>query len=160
MDKNYDAIELYQIIYEPSARDGRWCCSPYKNHPHGCPNFILGCTTKRQPFSELIQKYNRWYAVIEEFDLKTHAEKMKTKYPHWTDRQCRNPLYWQGSVRKKLKLKAERLSDYLEYFNGSRGFLLDIPEANGINVFETMANAGIILERIPDIVKKIMIIGV
>jgi hypothetical protein len=37
--------------------------------------------------------------------------------------------------------------------------VLDIPEACGINVFETMANVGIVLERKPDIVTKVMIVG-
>jgi hypothetical protein len=155
----YDAIELEHIVYDPSARNGKWCCSPYENHPHGCPNFVKGCTTKRQSFSELIQKFDRWFAVIEVFDLKAHAEKMKTKHPLWTERQCRNPLYWQGTVRHNLKVRAERLGDYLEFFYGNRGLLLDIPEANGINVFETMAKVGVTLERKPNTVRKVMIIG-
>ncbi|MCK9591419.1 MAG: hypothetical protein M0Q91_05350 [Methanoregula sp.] len=169
-EPKYDAIELEHIIYDPSARNGKWCCAPYENHPHGCPNFTKGCTSKRPPFTELISKYDHWYAVVEIFNLKAHAEKMRADHPEhigkngkiisaWTERQCRNPLYWQGTVRHNLKLKAERLNDYFEYFYGSRGFLLDIPEANGINIFETMAKVGIILERKPDIVKKVMIVG-
>lgn len=155
----YDAIQLPEIIYEPSARNGRWCCAPYKGHPHGCPNFHKGCTN-RPALTELTTDYNIWYAVVEEFDLKTHASKMKVKFPQWSERQCRNPLYWQGTVRKNLKLKAARLQDYMEYSKGSRGILLDIPEANGMNVFETMRRAGINLEMHPDIVRKVMIVGI
>jgi hypothetical protein len=36
---------------------------------------------------------------------------------------------------------------------------LDIPEACGINVFETMANVGIVLEKKPQTVIKVMIVG-
>jgi hypothetical protein len=156
---NYDAIELTHIIYDPSARNGKWCCAPYTGHPHGCPNFIKGCTTKRPPFSELIPRYEKWFAIIETFDLKSHAEEKKLKHPHWSSRQCRNPLYWQGTVRANLKRRSERFNDYLEFFYGRRGYILDIPEANGIDVFETMAQVGITLERVPETVRKIMIVG-
>ena len=151
---NFDALRLEKIIYDPFSRNGTWCCSPYENHPHGCPNFSKGCTTKRISFSELISKYEEWYAVVEIFDLKSHASAMKIKHPLWTERQCRNPLYWQGGVRSKLKKKAIKLQDCFEVCDMERGILLDIPEANGINVFETMANVGIIIDRKPDIVKK------
>jgi hypothetical protein len=146
---NEGIISLETIVYDQRARNGIWCCSPYENHPKGCPNFVKGCTKKRPSFAEIMFEYN-WFAVIEIFDLKTHSERMKTKHPNWTERQCRNPLYWQGAVRANLRKKA--LS-----FKGD--ILLDIPEANGINVFETMAKVGIILERKPDMVRKIMIIG-
>jgi hypothetical protein len=168
-DMKYDAIELGHIVYDPKSRNGTWCCSPYEGHPHGCPNFIKGCTS-RPSLTELTTKYSRWFAVVETFDLKSHAERMKAKHlehigkngkivPAWTERQCRNPLYWQGTVRHNLKIKAAKLQDYLEYLYKSRGFLLDIPEANGVDVFETMAKAGIILEKKPDIVRKVMIVG-
>jgi hypothetical protein len=104
---------------------------------------------KRTDFA-LLPKDIRWVAIIETFDLKAHAEKMKAKHPHWSERQCRNPLYWQGGVRKRLREKAEKL-------NGD--IILDIPEACGVEVFETMKLVGINLERKPDIVKKVMFVG-
>lgn len=91
-----------------------------------------------------------WYAVIETFDLKHHAEKMKTKHPHWSERQCRNPLYWQGAIRANLRNKTIMCKGDI---------VLDIPEACGINVFETMKCVGITLEKKPDIVRKIMLVG-
>ena len=154
MNDQKDVIPLTTIIYNCFARDGTWCLSPYPNHPKGCPNFKKGCTKKRPAFTELKALYN-WYAIIETFDLKSHAEQKKKEHPHWTERQCRNPLYWQGTVRKKLKEKVERF----RVNNNQPSIVLDIPEANGIDVFETMAKEGIILERTPDIVKKVMIVG-
>lgn len=142
-------IPLEAVVYDPQARDGTWCCSPYPGHPRGCPNFRKGCIGKRPAFATISGAY-RWFAVVETFDLKTHAEKMKEKHPGWSDRQCRNPLYWQGAVRANLRKKC-LLCD--------GDILLDIPEANGINIFETMAKVGVILEKRPDIVRKIMIIG-
>ena len=73
----------------------------------------------------------------------------------WTDRQCRNPLYWQGGVRKRLREKAQKVANI-----SPNSIILDIPEACGIDIFETMVRIGIKLERNPDIVKKVMIVGV
>jgi hypothetical protein len=142
-------IHLETIIYDVRARNGTWCRSPYPGHPKGCPNFDKGCTAKRPNFTTILGLYD-WYAIIENFDLKAHAEKMKVKHPVWSERQCRNPLYWQGTIRANLRKKAVSFPNDI---------LLDIPEACGINVFETMAHAGIILERKPDIVTKVMIVG-
>jgi len=96
-----------------------------------------------------------WFAIIEEFDLGEHIERMKTKHPSWTERQCRNVLYWQSGVRSRLRKKAEKFAIPL-----MGDVILDIPEANGVNVFETMANHGVILERYkPTNIKKIMLVG-
>jgi len=142
-------IPLSKIFYDPFARNGIWCCTPYQNHPNGCPNFVKGCTKKRPDFKDIANKYD-WFAITETFNLKAHAEKMKAKHPQWTERQCRNPLYWQGTVRANLRNKTITMEGDI---------VLDIPEACGINVFETMANVGVTLKRKPDIVTKVMIVG-
>lgn len=142
-------IQLETVAYDIRARDGTWCRLTYPGHPHGCPNFNKGCTVKRPNFSVIKDLYN-WYAVVEEFDLKAHAEKMKIAHPDWSRRQCRNPLYWQGTVRANLRKKC---------ILGPGDILLDIPEACGINVFQTMANIGITIDHAPDMVRKVMIIG-
>jgi hypothetical protein len=141
-------IRLETVIYDKRARDGTWCKLPYPNHPNGCPNFPL-CPNKYQDLSEL--NNIDWYAVIEEFDLKAHAESMKARHPDWTDRQCRNLLYWQNGVRKRLREKA--------YRNANGGIVLEIPEACGVNLFATMSRVGIRLKRNPDLIKKIMLVG-
>ena len=102
----------------------------------------------------------KWYAIIEEFDLKVQAEKMKQNHPHWSERQCKNLLYWQNSVRKRLRDKAIKYKTQLSKGYSWIGFLLEIPEAQGINVFATMEKVGIILCKNPDIVRKIMFVGV
>lgn len=144
-------IPLNEVSYDPKARDGRWCMLPYPNHPHGCPNFP-GCPMDRKDFLDY-EGYD-WFAVIEEFDLKAHAEKMKEKHPNWTERQCRNLLYWQNGVRSRLKKKAEAHA-----FPFMGDVILEIPEANGVNVFDTMAKHNLIIERNPDMVHKVMLVG-
>ena len=146
-------IPLKEVIYNHNAR-GPWCALPYQGHPKGCPNLVKGCTMKRPDFILIRDNYN-WYAVMEEFDLLSHAKKMKEKHVNWTDRQCRNPLYWQGGVRKRLREKAQKVANI-----SPNSIILDIPEACGIDIFETMVRIGIKLERNPDIVKKVMIVGV
>ena len=143
-----DLIELKEVVYNVRARNGVWCTHPYYNHPWGCPNFPK-CIKKYTDFSVVADQY-KWYAVTESFDLKSHAKMMKEKLPHWTERQCRNPLYWQGSVRKRLLNKALAVGGNV---------VLTIPEACGVNVFETMSKVGIILERKPDTVIKVMLVG-
>lgn len=143
-------ITLKEIVYDERANNGEWCTYPYEGHKNGCPNFPA-CMKNRADFKLFENKYN-WYAVVEEFDLKFHADKMKAKHPEWSERQCRCLLYWQGGVRKRLKEKAETA------FAGYN-LILTIPEAHGINVFETMAKVGIIIDKHPDIVRKVMFIG-
>jgi len=96
------------------------------------------------------------FIVVQNFDLEAHVKRMKERHPEWTDKQCQNLLYWQKSVVKKLKEKAtaflESQSDDL--------ILLEVPEANGVDLFKTCENIGIFLERNPKkIVRKMMIIG-
>lgn len=143
-------IHLTQIIYDKRARNGEWCTLPYPNHPKGCPNFPW-CPTKFYDFKDIRDKY-QWSAVIEVFDLQQYALENKRIHPSWSDRQCRNLLYWQGGVRSRLRTKAWTIVE-------KDGIVLEIPEACGINVFETMRIVGIIIEKKPQIVHKIMLVG-
>jgi len=144
-------IPLSTVIYDERARDGTWCMAPYPNHPKGCPNFPE-CCESRPDFKEF-EGYD-WFAVIADFDLKAHAEKLKEKHPGWSERQARCVLYWQNSIRKKLREKAQGITYPL-----MGDILLDIPEACGVNLFATMAKHGIYLKTNPDLVKKIMLVG-
>lgn len=143
-----DVFHLEKIVADKRAR-GAWCATPYPGHPHGCPNLKTECIQDRPDFLSIAQDYN-WYAITERFNLKDHAAKMKVKYPDWSERQCRNPLYWQGGVRKRLREKCDAWG---------WDILLDVPEACGIDVFRTMEKVGVHLERKPDMVIKVMIVG-
>jgi hypothetical protein len=124
---------------------------PYPGHTRGCPNFPK-CPREHPDIRKL--KGFTWYAVTEEFDLLAHSKKMAKAHPQWTERQCRNLLYWQGGVRKRLKEKA------LEQFDPSTDVLLEIPEASGVQVFKTMASVGIQIQRSkPGRIIKVMLIG-
>ena len=144
-------IELKKVIYDKRARDGTWCKLPYPNHKYGCPNFPI-CPKFHEDFTELQKRYERWGAVFIEFDLKRHSEMMKEKHPEWSYRKLRNLLYWQKRLRNKLFLEACIARE-------GEGEILEIPEAYGVDVFNTMELVGIHLERNPDIVRKVMLIG-
>ena len=145
------ALPLHVVIYDERAKDGTWCKAPYPDHPRGCPNFPKCC--EKQPDFKDFEGYD-WFAVIEEFDLKAHAEKLKEKHPGWTERQARCVLYWQNSVRKRLREKTAKFA--VPLFGD---IILEIPEACGVNLFATMAKHDLFLKTNPDIVYKIMMVG-
>lgn len=145
-------VPLETVIVEDRARDGTWCTLPYLGHPRGCPNYPK-CIESRPPFNEF-EGFD-WFAVVIKFDLKDHAERMKKKHPKWSERQCRNLLYWQPAVMKALRIRAEQFA-----FPIFGDVILDLPEANGVQVFDTMAKHGLILERHkPDTIHKVMLVG-
>lgn len=152
--KELNVIELSEVMYDERARDGTWCTLPYPLHKKGCPNFPK-CPNNRVDFKTL--SGYKWWAVIEEFDLVAHAKRMKEKHPHWSERQARCVLYWQRGVKSRLLKKAEKL---MKELGGPMGtIILTIPEANGVDVFNTMTHHGLILKPNPDYVYKIMLVG-
>jgi hypothetical protein len=153
-DEEFMIIPLNMIDYDPRARDGTWCKLPYPNHPKGCPNFPE-CPRKYTDYNELPEK--EWYAIVIKFDLQAHAEEMMKKDWCKTWRQARCVLYWQSSIRKKLRDKA---SEFANPLNGD--IILEIPEASGINVYTTMAKHGLTLKPINmdlGTVYKIVLVG-
>jgi len=149
-----DTIPLNEVIYDRRARDGTWCTLPYPpNHENGCKEYP-DCINQRPDFRDL--NYSKWWAIIETYDLRSHALRMLFKHK-WTSRWMqRNRRHWQKQVIAKLKKKAEAFAA------GKLGqtIILDVPEACGVNLFATMAKHGIYLRTDPDLVYKIMLVGV
>lgn len=156
--KSEDILPLPKdkIVFDIRAMNGEWCTLPYPNHKKGCPNFGKKryCPPFTKPYYELTDV--PYFIVIERFDLKAQVKKMITKHPEWTERQCRNLLYWQKGVVSRLKKKAYDFT----YSLGEEFIVLEIPESNGVNVFETCKNIEIALHKNPqEIVRKVMIVG-
>ena len=96
------------------------------------------------------------FFITIKFDIASHTTKMKGAHPDWTNRQCRNLLYWQGSVRKELKNYTESLIALSDV----KLAVTYIPEAMGVDVFGTCANLEIPIERNPQhYVHKIAMLG-
>ena len=148
-------ISEKNVVINENAK-GPWCRLPYPNHPQGCPNYgkRKTCPPVAKKFGDLIEP--PLYLAIQQFNLEFHKKKMKEKHPNWTDKQCRNLLYWQKGVIKRLKDESYQFARTL----GDNFIVLDVPEANGVQVFETCKKIGILLDKNPEkIVYKIMIIG-
>jgi predicted metal-binding protein len=144
------------IVLDNRANNGFWCTLPYPNHKSGCPNYgkKKTCPPFTQSFQNIIQ--GPYFLVIQEFDIQAHSKKMRLKHPHWSEKQCRNLLYWQKGLNKKLKDKSYELANKM----GDDFIVLEIPEANGVDVFKTCQNMNIELQRYPqDMIRKVMIVG-
>lgn len=116
----------------------RLCRQAYPGHPKGCPK-TRRCATIALPLHEISNP--PYVAVWEDFDLATHAARMLAKHPHWTDRQCRNSLYWQGAVRARVRRFCRSL--------GTGWWWTICPEIHGVNVTATLASVGVHLEWPP-----------
>lgn len=149
-------ISIYRenLVLNQNAR-GPWCNLSYLGHPKGCPNF--GKKKTCPPFSKSFEDLLTppFFLVADFLNLEAHAKRMKILHPNWTDRQARCLLYWQGSLRKKVRQEAEG------FLKSQKGFfLLETPEASGVDVFNTCKKLDIFLERNPKkLVWKVMIIG-
>lgn len=134
------------------------CAMPYRGHSRGCPNLNRRrtCPPDAGLFDVAFDLSQPVYAVVVAFSLEQHVETMRERHPSWSERQLRCCLYWQGSVRKALRAEAKRFLTEHPYYR-----LTMCPEAMGVNVTDTMRNAGIILEWPPErIVLQIAMAGI
>lgn len=136
-------IEILSLV--SSDKTGQWCQIPYPNHPKGCPNYGKRdhCPPLAIKLTNILDLSRPLYLVHSEFDLLRHVEKMKARHPHWTDRQLKNVLYWQGTSRKQLKERV-KIAQYVTSCN----IVSYCPEGQGINVYATCAKSGLKLEKI------------
>lgn len=149
-------VLLPKIVLEPKTRG--MCRLPYPNHPKGCPAFgkKVSCPPTCPSFAETIDISLPMYAIINEFDLGAHVERLRAKCPTWTLRQLQCCLYWQPKARKELKAEIRR------FLALHPDLIVDeCPEAGGVNVTETLLNAGVKLEWPPmSIVRQVAFAGV
>lgn len=153
-------IHYVKPVLQNSVR--QLCAKPYYNHPKGCPNFNKRCSCPPAAplLSEFFDLRKRVLAVCIDFNLAQHVETMKARHPNWSRRQCECCLYWQGTVRKKLKQEIQYNMTRSPLFDDAELISTDCPEAMGCNVTETMKAVGVILEWPPkQIVRKIAFIG-
>ena len=146
-------IEVKPII-DVSVR--ALCVKPYPGHQNGCPNFNKkpGCPLNIPIVDTVLDLSKVVYAVYNKFDFKKHTDKIRSLHPDWSDRQIKCCLYWQGTARKSLKAI---ISGFKKEYKPE--VVLYCPEAMGVNVTETMKNAGIILEWPPETVTYQIVIA-
>lgn len=138
------AVLRVQPVVDPKVR--ALCRKAYPGHPKGCPNWgcKAGCPPKAPLYHEAYDCTKPVYAITRRFDLQAHAARMLAANPGWSDRQCRCCLYWQKGVRKRLDA---RVQAFLASRPGYRS--TQCPEGMGVNVTQTLADAGMVLEWPP-----------
>jgi len=122
------------------------CVKPYQGHPKGCPNYgkTDRCPPAAPKINDVLDLDQPVYAIYNRFGFRAHCAKMREFHPGWSRRQIRCCLYWQGSARKQLRNVISKFT--LEH---PKMIIIMTPEAMGVNITETMANAGIHLEWEP-----------
>ena len=123
------------------------CVAPYHNHKRGCPNFSHkdGCPPGVGFFDKTYDMSQPVYAIWNEFDLKSHVDNLRSKYPGWSEYQLKCCLYWQPKARKQL------LAELTSFIKSHMGYSITrCPEAEGVNITETMKTIGIVLEWPPE----------
>lgn len=148
-------MSWHDLVIQEATRD--WCRFPYPNHPKGCPNY--GKHRDCPPNSSMLYEYfdnNRNISfVVVKFDIAGHEKRMLQRNPDWTRKQARCVLYWQGSVRSRLRKKVQEYMNKIGYNKWS-----DRPEAMGLNLFRTFHKYGLKLQKNPkDYVYKIAMLG-
>ena len=130
-----------------TVRAREWCRLCYPNHPRGCPNYGIkkGCPPSYPMIEKVFDLARPIYIVAIKFDLAAQIAKIRNLHPGWTNKQCRNLRYWQGTVRARLKSEVARVLAQGRF--GDRAEFS--PEAAGVNTNLTCLHSGIKLEWPP-----------
>jgi hypothetical protein len=136
-------------LYWLPCDTNKLCALPYPNHKSGCPK-TGWCPYLIDDLKPRI-KGKKLYLAWVEFDLVAYTNEMKKKHPHWTKRQLHNVLYYQGTLRHKLRINIWRI--YGKKI-GAAGLDYDIimnAEGGGINYYLTMRKLGIKLDMMTNL---------
>lgn len=138
------------------------CQRPYPGHPYGCPN-VKKCRGMDIPlFNKLNMDYGfeHFYLVYAVFDFKAYKQLRRAEHPDWTDRQVACVLYWQHSVKKRLKdfIEKTRTHNTTSIYVLACGSGMNLSfqanvgsmELASINVFSTLKLNNIYFEMRPE----------
>ena len=143
-EMNWRRIRNLALVFGPRVR--RLCRMPYPGHPRGCPNYGKrpACPPTAPAISATLDLGYPVYAIWNAFDLASHAKRMRRRHPNWSERQVYCCLYWQPRARKQLR---QHIAEFLRAHKGLH--IIKTPEAQGVNVTETMRCIGLELEWPP-----------
>ncbi|MFB6215773.1 MAG: hypothetical protein ABEJ72_02225 [Candidatus Aenigmatarchaeota archaeon] len=136
----------------------KWCNLPYPDHEDGCPNYGEKevCPPNAPDIEEFIDMDREKWFVVGKFDIGKFEERMGERHPDWSSKKKRCNLYWQKSVKKKIR-------NVVEEFKASKDgefVSTELPEALGVQVFATARNMGIPIKKDPDkYIYKISLVG-
>jgi len=157
-------IVRVDVVVDMSVRN--LCVKPYPGRKKGCPNFACDrhpdCPPHSLPIDHTIDLSGTCFAAYERYDLEAHEARFRANNPgkEWTKKQARNLLHWQQGCTNRAINRAQRFIDKACSWGGYSAVVVKVPEGHGVQVFETMAAAGVILERpIDRWVHKVVLIG-
>ena len=147
-------INPKKLIISPEVQS--YCLKKSKSFPRGCPNYGKKEGCPPQPLIDKIFDLEKeLYLIYTEFNVLDFANNMKNKHPNWTEKQCYNPRFWQGTARVQHKKELELFQEKYPQTTIDR-----CPEAHGINVHILMQReAKIKLEWPPRNLTRIVSLG-
>ncbi len=115
------------------------CTQKYYNHSKGCPNFNKkdGCPPHIQHIS---QQYDleSMNMLLLRFPFYYYITLKQQEHPDWSLRELSNQRHWQNHLKGTLNEYWKNIkNEYPEYK------LIKNPEAQGVNVEETLSNIDI-----------------
>lgn len=130
-------------VIHSKKKSMKLCTQPYYKHSKGCPNFNKkeGCPPNILHISEEYD-LTSLHAFVLRFPFEQYLNLKKEIHPDWTNRALANQRHWQSHLRATL-LSAYKEEIEEQYPNHT---LILNPEAQGINVDETLKTVGIELE--------------
>ena len=120
-------IEVKPVIDKQISAN---CLKPYQGYPDGCPNYgrKKGCPPGAPLFSDFFDLAKPVYAIISVIDLKTDTDASAS----------------HASDKKNFE---EETTAFLKEHRGYH--VTTCPEAMGVDITSTLANAGFIMEWPP-----------
>lgn len=170
-------ILQHQIEINESIRD--LCKIPFSEYKNGCPNYknCWSCppfSLSSQVLIINLSKFNYFYIAFSELRLDILAQKLRENHSCWSEKQIYNSRYYSKTIYNKLNNFLDSVSTKFPNTYILSGSSCKIcknghyhgctcpndrcrfpermrysMESVGINVFKTLENIGVILEKTP-----------
>lgn len=139
-------IKIDPKIIHFNRRVFEYCTIPYPGHKGGCPNYNkkTDCPPNQLLIDRVLDFKKDIYLISTSFDLYNHLLRMKRKHLNWSLRQLKCLLYWQSRARK---IQSQEVYKTMREYGLHK--IVFNPEKHGVQVFDTMRELGIALEKNP-----------
>jgi len=86
-----------------------------KNAKLTCPNFdrSWACPPVSPLMKDFLGEFHQFHLVWFVYDLDARCDKMRKLHPDWSDRKCRNPRHYNGTIRAGLESEVKKFTQKL-----------------------------------------------